>query len=179
MNKNRLELVKEHTNLIYKIASKFYGIEIEDLFQAGVIGLIKAAKNFENNNAKFSTYAYKYIFGEMYLLSLSSKAIRISKDTLRLCKTIEEARNKLTQIQNRIPSTSELSLFLEIDESLICSVESATSTMLSLDTASKENDSNLYESIESAKEENIDDKITIQESMKLLDKDEKKIIEYR
>ena len=56
-------------DMIYKIAykySKYYSIE--DLFQVGVIGLMKAKKNYKmNSSTKFSTYAYNYIFGEMYI----------------------------------------------------------------------------------------------------------------
>ena len=60
-------IIKLHEKLIYKIASKFHDIDQEDLFQSGVIGLIKAYNNYhETKETKFTTYAYNYIFGEMY-----------------------------------------------------------------------------------------------------------------
>lgn len=79
MNTN--ELIESHMGLIKKIASKFYVSEKQDLIQVGVIGLLKAYQNFKDTyNAKFSTYAYPYIFGEMYNLVNSNKNIKISKD---------------------------------------------------------------------------------------------------
>ena len=57
--------------LIKSIAKNFYNVEQEDLIQAGQIGLINAYKHYDkNSNTKFSTFAYSYIFGEMYNLSL-------------------------------------------------------------------------------------------------------------
>ncbi len=60
-------LIKLHEKLIYKIASNFYGAPKEDLYQAGIISIIKAYNNYvDNGTTKFTTYAYDYIFGEMY-----------------------------------------------------------------------------------------------------------------
>ena len=142
MNEEILKLIKDHEKLIFKIAGKFYGIDIQDLFQVGVIGLIKASRNFKSDgSAKFSTYAYDYIFGEMYNLSMISKNIKLNKDTLKLCRKIEEAKESLQQIIKRIPTNTELAHFLEIDEELINNVEMATTELLSLD------ESALYEMI--------------------------------
>ena len=53
----------QYEALIYKIAKRFYGVELEDLFQAGVLGILKAYKNYrKEGNAKFSSYAYDYIY---------------------------------------------------------------------------------------------------------------------
>ena len=59
--------ILEYSNLIYKIASYFKGYKNkDDLYQAGYMGLIMAYKNYnQNENTKFTTYAYSYIFGEM------------------------------------------------------------------------------------------------------------------
>jgi len=179
MNKKTLQLLKENEKLIKKIASKFYGLEFEDLFQAGVIGLIKASRNFkESHNAKFSTYAYDYIFGEMYALSMTSKNIKINKETLSLCRKIEEARVSLTQIINRIPTNYELASFLEMDEGLITNTLNAALSILSLD-AHREEEGNIYETLPDEKVNNIDERIIIKDSMQSLDSPEKDIIYYR
>ena len=179
MNKKTLQLLKDNENLIKKIASKFYGLEFEDLFQAGVIGLIKASRNFkEGHHAKFSTYAYDYIFGEMYALSMVSKNIRINKETLSLCRKIEEARVSLTQIINRIPTNYELASFLEMDEGLITNTLNAALSILSLD-AHREEEGNIYETLPDEKVNNIDERIIIKDSMQSLDSPEKDIIYYR
>ena len=59
-------IIKSNAGLIWEISKKFYGIEKADLYQAGVLGVIKAYQNYKNDgDTKFSTYAYKYIYGEM------------------------------------------------------------------------------------------------------------------
>jgi RNA polymerase sigma factor for flagellar operon FliA len=69
--KTRKELVLEHLPLVKKVASKIYRripegvIEFEELVNTGVIGLIKAIDRYDENKAKFSTYAYIKIMGEI------------------------------------------------------------------------------------------------------------------
>ena len=56
-------IIQLHEKLIYKIATRFHDAEIEDLYQAGVIGIIKAYNNFKaDGTTKFTTYAYKYFW---------------------------------------------------------------------------------------------------------------------
>ena len=69
--KTRKELILEHLPLVKKIASKIYrripegAVEFEELVNTGVIGLIKAIDRYDENKAKFSTYAYIKIRGEI------------------------------------------------------------------------------------------------------------------
>ena len=67
MNKYE-EIIKVNSGLIYMIMNKYFqGYDKDDLYQVGVIGVIKAYNNYKNDhNTKFSTYAFKYIYGEMY-----------------------------------------------------------------------------------------------------------------
>lgn len=177
MNDRIYEVIKENEKLIYKIAAKFYGIDIEDLYQVGVIGLIKAFRNFNSDGtAKFSTYAYDYIFGEMYNLSLLSRNIKINKETLQLCKKIEEARSSLSQTLGYIPSNKEVARFLEIDELVINDTWVATAQMLSLD---EEGEVKLHETIPDKHPLKIDERIIIDESMATLNDNEKDIIKCR
>ena len=68
-NNNEIEtLVSENTGLIWSIVNRFKnrGYEVEDLYQIGAIGLIKAIKKFdESYGVKLSTYAVPYIIGEI------------------------------------------------------------------------------------------------------------------
>lgn len=123
------ELVLEYQSLIYKIARKFYNVPLEDLFQVGVMGLIKASKKYNKNfNTKFSSFAYEYIFGEMYSYVFNNQEIKVSKDYLKLIKLINETKNLLLQQLHREPSTLEISLYLDIDEQ---DIEEAISYALS------------------------------------------------
>mgnify|MGYP003304424685 CR=1 FL=1 len=74
------EIIEMNKGLIYKAASLFYNAESEDLFQVGAAALLKAYKNYRNDGTtKFSTYAYKYIYGEMYALASSNNTLKINK----------------------------------------------------------------------------------------------------
>ena len=87
------ELIEAHMGLIKKIANKFYNVSREDLIQVGVIGLLKAYQNYKDTkSAKFSTYAYPYIFGEMYQLVNSNRDIKVSKELLKLYKVVQKTR---------------------------------------------------------------------------------------
>ena len=170
------DIIRGNTNLIYKIASKFYGAETDDLYQAGVLGLLKAYKNYKDNGTtKFSTYAYDYIYGEMYML-VNNRAMKINKDILKLYRMIEKTRFALAQKYNRIPSNNEIASFLELSESQIDEAIIAGKEIMSLDS---EQDMPYYETIKVTEKVNVDDQILISESLEMLSSDEKKIIKAR
>ena len=60
-----VDLLVDNEKLVYSIINKFRGyFDMDDLYQVGMIGLIKASKNFnKSEGVKFSTYAYTYVFG--------------------------------------------------------------------------------------------------------------------
>lgn len=174
---NYEKVVKDNEKMIWKIASHFYDVDKDDLFQAGIVGLLKALQNYKSNGiTKFSTYAHDYIFGEMYLLA-NNKNIKISKDILKLYKKIESTRYILAQKLNKIPSNLELSEFLGMPLEDINMAINSANIIMSLD--SKEDDEkSLYESIR-AKEEDLDTKILLNDSMEVLNEEEKDIIKSR
>ncbi len=70
------ELLNSCDGLIKRIASSFYGVDKEELYHVGKIGLFKAYQHFKKDSTtKFSSFAYTYIFGEMYELVRSRKLI--------------------------------------------------------------------------------------------------------
>ena len=173
------EIIKVNEKLIYKIASKFYNYDKEDLYQVGVVGLIKAIKNYkEDSTTKFTTYAYDYIFGEMYKLVNDNRTIRLNRDILKLYKKIEQTKYLLAQKLNHIPSTMELALYLEIDEGIICSTIASASSILSLDAETKE-EVDLYNKLSKQESIPIEEKIALKDSLDTLNEDERKIIDYR
>lgn len=170
-------IIELHRKLIYKIASKFHDIDKEDLFQSGVIGLIKAYNNYkQSETTKFTTYAYNYIFGEMYEFANNMRSIKLNKNILKLYKKIEQTKYLLAQKQGYYPNTSELSLYLNIDESIISEIERATSTIMSLDA---ESERPIYETISSPQDSINTVSIDLQDSLKTLTQEEQDIINYR
>ena len=110
------ELILDNRNLIYSIIHKFRSKDVEDLFQVGVIGLIKAYKNFNNNmDVKFTSYAYNYILGEIYQYIINNRNIHTSPMNIKLYKNINKAKEYLTNHLGRNPSIIELCNYLEIE----------------------------------------------------------------
>jgi len=176
-----MDIVRENEWLIKKIAKKFYNASYEDLYQAGVIGLMEALKNYHfDGTTKFSTYAYKYVFGEMYQSVYKSQSIKISKDILRTYQKIEMARSALSQNFNRIPTNEEVAVFLEMDLAMLEQIlVSGSYLMMSLDHDENNNERSFYETIEDKEYISLDDKITLQDGIKTLSEEEQRILEYR
>lgn len=172
-------IIKLHEKLIYKIATKFYPNPVEDLFQAGVIGLIKAYNNYvDNGTTKFTSYAYNYIFGEMYDLSNNLRSIKLNKKILKLYKQIEQTKYLLAQKLNYIPSTKEIASFLEIDENLISEVYTCTNNIMSIDS-NEEEKRPIYETISNPQDNINTNHIDLKDSLNTLSQEEKDIINYR
>lgn len=139
------EIIVENEGLIYKIINKYRNyFELEDLYQVAVMGLIKASKTYNSEyGAKFTSYAYPFILGEVIKYINEYRNIKISKDTAKLYSRILKGIEVLSQRLMKIPSNYELSLFLEIDEKIIEEVLLANSTVESLDRIISQDDKNL------------------------------------
>ena len=165
-------LVVENEKLIYSIVSKFYG-DKEDLFQVGVIGLMKAYENYNSDfDTKFSSYAYKYIYGEIYQYVLRNKNIKLTNDQVKLNTAINKAMDFLTQKEGRIPTDLELASFLEIP---IFKIEENRNIMNTLSLDDERNEIELYNFIP-ANETNKDDLILLRDALNKLEDKEKELI---
>ena len=139
------EIIAENEGLIYKIINKYRNyFELEDLYQVAVMGLIRASKSYNSDyGAKFTSYAYPFILGEVIKYINEYRNIKISKDTAKLYTSILKAIEVLSQRLMKIPSNYELSLFLEVDEKIIEEVLLANSSVESLDRIISQDDKNL------------------------------------
>jgi len=172
------ELIESHMGLIKNIASKFYNYEREDLIQVGVIGLLNAYKNFrDNGETQFSTYAYTYIFGEMYNLVNSARDIKVSKRLLKVYKMVERAKYELAQRTGRVHTYDEVALFLELDPYEVSEAINSAQTLISLDDEA--NELNLHEVIPDKNRDNTDLKIDLDDTFKVLNNEEREIIKSR
>lgn len=173
------KIILDNASVIWSIAKKFYGVPKEDLYQAGVVGLINAYESFDKTReAKFSTYAYMYIYGEMYKLASQLAEIKLSKDALRLLKMIDKAYEYLEQKMLRNPSKEELASFLEMDLDTFDKLMQYKKVFVSLDEE-KDGMRDLHESTAKEERVSVDDKILLKESMSALKKEERDIIRLR
>ena len=128
-------IVTSNEKLIYKIISKYQGyFELDDLYQEAAKGIIKAYKKYDSKyNVKFTTFAYPYILGEVIKYINDFRSIKVSKSNKMLYSKILKSYEILSQKLMKVPTTYELSIFLEIDEKIINEVLSANAYVDSLD----------------------------------------------
>ena len=172
------EMVLEYEPYIYGIAKKFNGYKNkEDLIQVGYMGLVMALKNYkEDTNTKFSTYAYKYIYGEMCKLVREDKSIKLNRNMTKLRNSLENARSILYQKLNREPTIKELSIFLELDPSVIEETLKINLNVMSIDMqVNSDNENNLYEVIPSSNMD-INTLVALKQSLEKLNDEDKKML---
>lgn len=173
------DLIKENMALIKHIAQNFYQVSFEDLLQAGAMGILKAYKNYrKNGTTKFSTYAYDYIFGEMYDFVMKDREIKVSKEILRLAKQIESTKNALSLKMNRTPTYEEIGSFLNLSPIQVREAFLVTTKSISLDEE-RDEAHDLHETIAMEERLSLDEKITLEDSINTLPKSSQKIIKYR
>ena len=122
MNNYKDSFIEENLGLVHLCANRFRGrgIEYEDLYGAGCIGLIKATKGFdEERGVKFSTYAVPVILGEIKRLFRDGGAIKVSRSTKELSMKVTRAREQFMIAQGREPTIAELSTIVGFDESAV------------------------------------------------------------
>ena len=129
------DVIEENRNLIYSVCSKYQGYnDKKDLHQVGVIGLMKAYKNFdEARDVKFSTYAFPYIVGEVSSYVRENKAIKVSRDMIRLGRKINEYIDKHIKVRGYAPTVSDIAFMLDAPEEKIISALDACRQTKSLD----------------------------------------------
>ena len=165
--------------LIKHIAQNFYHTSFEDLLQAGAMGILKAYKKYrQNGTTKFSTYAYDYIFGEMYDFVMKDRKIKVNKETIKLAKQIELTKNALSLKMNRLPTYEEIASFLHLSPLIIREALLAATETISFDDK-KDEARDLYEIIPQEERLSLDDKITLEDSINTLPQSSQKIIRYR
>lgn len=172
------EMVLEYEPYIYGIAKKFNGYKNkEDLIQVGYMGLVMALKNYkEDTNTKFSTYAYKYIYGEMCKLVREDKSIKLNRNMTKLRNSLENAKNILYQRLNREPTIKELSIFLELDPSVIEETLKINLNVMSIDMqVNSDNENNLYEVIPSSNMD-INTLVALKQSLENLNDEDKRML---
>ena len=125
----RQELISGNLKLVLSVIKSFSnrGEDINDLFQIGCIGLIKAVDNFDSSlELCFSTYAVPMIAGELRRFLRDNSSIRISRSLRDLAYKIMQLRN----INGEFPPIDEMAKTLETDrENIILALESMQETV--------------------------------------------------
>ncbi len=111
------QLIKDNNGLIWNIVKRFSnrGFEMEDLYQIGCIGFIKAIKRFDTNfEVQVSTYAVPYILGEIKRFIRDDGAIKVSRSTKELAGKILELQKEYTNKKGKDITINEISEILKV-----------------------------------------------------------------
>ncbi len=183
----RQEFINGNLRLVLSIIKRFNGKgeNLDDLFQVGCVGLIKAIDNFDvNQNVQFSTYAVPMIIGEIRRYLRDNNTIRVSRSVRDLAYKVLAIKEKVNREEQREASVEEIAKELGIEkEDVIMSLDAIQEPISLQEPAYSENTENLCIMDQVSDKKNTDDlwaqNITILEAMKKLNEKEKMIINKR
>lgn len=183
----RARLVEENTGLVWCVVKRFYnrGVEMEDLFQIGTIGLLKAIDKFDlNYDVKFSTYAVPMITGEIKRFLRDDGMIKVSRSLKELSYKAYLCREKLQERFGREPSVTELAGELGVEPEELMAALDASSEVESLHKPIYQSDGqevSLMDRIpwRAEPEEEILDHLLLKELLGGLEKEERQLIYLR
>ena len=183
----REELINGNLKLVLSILKKFVNRSdnMDDLFQIGCVGLIKAIDNFDlSYNVKFSTYAVPMIVGEVKRHLRDDSIIRISRNIKDIAYKTLKAKEQFILEQGREPTIEEISKIIDIDEiDIVCALEATKGTVSMFEPIYNDGGETIYlfDQIENKSESsnNWNIKITLNDAIKKLKQKEQFIIYQR
>lgn len=183
----REEFINGNLKLVLSVIKKFYGRgeNLDDLFQVGCIGLIKAMDNFDlSQNVQFSTYAVPMIIGEIRRCLRDNNMIRVSRSVRDLAYKVLAVREKALKEQQRELTVEEIAKQLEVDKEEVAFCLDAIQVPISLQEPVYGDDTeNIFVMDQIKDKKNSDEKwaenLTITEAMKKLRDKERTIIDKR
>ena len=173
--------------LIYSVARRFLGrgVDMEDLFQIGSIGLLKAVDNFDPGfDVKFSTYAVPMIMGEIKRFLRDDGMLKVSRSIKENQYKIYKMREKMEKVLGREPNIRELSKAMNMSvEELAMTMESVTEVESIYRTVYQGDGSEIQLVDRLPENKNVHeqtlDKIFLEELLEKLDGEERQLIGMR
>lgn len=183
----RCELVMGNLRLVLSVIGRFNPKResVDDLFQVGCIGLIKAIDNFNLDlDVRFSTYAVPMIIGEVRRYQRDNNAVRVSRGIRDLAYRALQAKEEISRREQREATVTEISASLGISEKAISEALEAIVEPISIfDSVYGDGEDNMYVidklADDNESDENWVESISLKEAMKRLSDREKGIIERR
>ncbi|MNP31421.1 RNA polymerase sigma-F factor [compost metagenome] len=181
------EFIFSNLRLVLSLVQKFNnrGESIDDIFQIGVIGLIKAIDNFDiTQNVQFSTYAVPMIIGEIKRYLRDNSAFRVTRSLRDLAYKLSQEREKYINEKNEEPTVDDLcKLTGESREEVVLALDSMVQPMSIYDAVYNDGGDCIYvlDQLKDTKDEaeTVIDKISTDQILDRLSEKEKHIIEKR
>ena len=173
--------VAANLGLVHSLAHRLKGrgIEYEELYSAGCVGLVKAMEGFdESRGLKFTTYAVPVILGEMKRLFRDGGSVKVSRSLKELSLKVSRERDKLSISLGREPTVGELSEALGVEPQLISEAINVALPTISLTQPDDDGGGQIDVEVESP-EELLSDRLALREVLKELDEKDRLLLVMR
>lgn len=184
---SREKFIKGNLRLVLSVIQRFNnrGENVDDLFQVGCIGLIKAIDNFDlNQNVKFSTYAVPMVIGEIRRYLRDNNSIRVSRSLRDIAYKALQIRDKLISKNNKEPTVTEIAKELKLPrEDVIFALDAIQDPISLFEPIYHDGGDAIFVLDQISDTKNIDDSwienISIKQALQKLNEREKLILKLR
>lgn len=180
MNPERESQIEENLGLVHACARRFLGrgIDYDDLYQAGCLGLVKAVDGFDpKRGVRFSTYAVPVILGEIKRLFRDGGAVKIGRTLKERAQKAARASSEFLAKEGRSPTVGELAELLHLEPEEAAQAISAGQRPLSL-TSEEESGGQIDIAVESEAEK-IGERLALHQVINELEERDRKILYFR
>lgn len=177
----REEFIEKNLGLAHACANRFRGrgIEYDDLFAAGCVGLVKAYDGFDDERGvQFSTYAVPVILGEVKRLFRDGGALKVSRSLKELSMKVSATRERLSKTLGEEPTVAQVAAELDVSAEQVAWAQGAALPPLSL-TPAGEGDTGEFEIPVFSYEERLADTLSLQAALSALPEEDRKLIMLR
>ena len=178
----RDEFIEQNLGLVHACAGRFRGrgMDYDDLYSAGCMGLVKACDNFdEDRGVCFSTYAVPVIIGEIKKLFRDGGTVKVSRSLKELGMRIQAAREHHMKLCGAEPTLSQLAEELdEPVENITLAIQAAQPAMSLTPENSEDGERQLDITVESP-EEALAERISLEEVIRSLPEQDRQLIRLR
>ena len=182
LENERNALIENNIGLVHSCAKRFKGkgVEYDDLFQAGCVGLVKAAGSFDKSRGfAFSTYAVPAILGEIKRIFRDGGAIKIGRSQKENALKLIRLKEEIAKSKGEEPTVYELAQHADISPFEVAELLNAVIPPMSLTVYDDTDNERQLDVAEDSSQREMTDKISLYASIERLPKDEAEIISMR
>lgn len=179
---NKQEIAEANLGLVHACAKRFKGrgIEYDDLFSAGCVGLLKAIDNFDlNRGIKLSTYAVPVILGEIKQLFRDSGTVKVSRSLKELSLKASKISEEYLRKHGEEITISKLAEILETEPDKVVQALNSSRFPVSLNNLDRDGDEYVTDIPVDSVEEKLSEIISLRQAVRELNEEDKKLIILR
>ncbi len=168
--KDKDTIARTNLGLVHACCKRFIGkgIEYDELYSAGCLGLAKAINNFDENlGYKFSTYAFTVIIGEIKLLFRDSGCIKVSRNLKELSISISNFCDSYRKINGTEPAVSCIAQALDVSTDRVVDAVNSSRYPISLTTDEDDDGCPIEIPVDDIQYE-VSDRITLEDALNML-----------